>query len=301
MCGYCGKEFDHNIEHIPPEVASLLRSLVQHGLFQIMEPVKHHPQAGKTPASSILRLDRFEGCYCFANCTINWCYLERDKRKEEIDPCRYERSKISCFVPEPIHQAASLITKSDNGHYNAMNLTTADVLNGKRKTLRFERYCKLIRPGTSNHIVSDTHLRIRIEIRWQLPEEGANSRLFIPTHCKDMAMKVLQSGLHALDEDWHLCHLRVCTDLAQAERRAAELPKLDSPIYLICYECNPYAAGYALVQDLHIKLRHEPQVPITLDQLTDVLAAENGHPIGSHLVEALRHVQPSLELIKPAK
>ncbi|MBY0358580.1 MAG: hypothetical protein K2W82_11310 [Candidatus Obscuribacterales bacterium] len=286
ICGNCGNELErHQENEMPYEVASIVRSLIQHGLFQLNDGISSYTigdNKAKSKANAI-ELDRFESSLSFARCTIQWCDFERDRSKEERPRQEYQRKKVACYVPESIDQTATLISNSSGSCYNAMNLTEI-AASSERKTMRFERYCKLSSFG--NVLDPFKHLRIRVEISWKFPDD--HGQIFIPVVEADLAMKILRDGLNMLEAS-ELGSIKFFIDRGQAERRAVALATdAAKPAHLLTYRCNHYAASAALRHDLKLA-SDKPDIPTRLIAFQDHCKGNRGIAIGQALVEYLRH------------
>ncbi|HEY9777406.1 MAG TPA: hypothetical protein V6C81_26830 [Planktothrix sp.] len=272
VCGYCGRQYPQQQEcegvPIPEAVGSALRSLLHHGLFQLWHDVLLDKE------TSYIHLERFEHCTVMSTCRIEWCAIGSDADREATPSSRpYARRSIRSFVVEHVHQTAKLLSEQ------GLSFTQADVA-GDSKSLRFQRFARV-----SESTAPVNNLRIRAQIDWCVPKQELHA-LFVPVAEEALALAILKDGFDWLGSDM-LRRLRVCPDRTVSE---AELKKQEGrDRYLLKFECNPYAAGCAILLDL----MYRPPFTFVNEpvDLQDVLAHFRGRhqsfAIGEHLKEVL--------------
>ena len=288
LCCSCGADLDCKPDTtVPPEVARIIRSLLAHGVMMLHEDVKatepEEASAGKkrqlSPTFSV-QLDRFEGCYMLAGCRLEWCLVERDSRKDDRPKNKYTRDAIKAFVPEPVHQTCNIVSDSDDGQRDAMNVTMADV-SKPVKSVRFERYCKQY---TSRNVLdSCKHLRVRVEITWKEPEREGN--LFLPLADEALALRIMRDGIDAEG----VADLQVCLNRGIAEGTALQAAGADNRAYLLVFHANEYAAGLALFEDA-MQPATSGEVPIAFDTVVARMVDKTHFQLGPKLREVLKRL-----------
>lgn len=297
ICGWCGSEFLHQMElDIPAEVMTIVRSLVQHKLYMLVDPLSVQVPAGTAPATKSLRLEMIEGgSYFMSICNVQWTYIPADHRADISGAKRYQRHLIDGFVPESIHQAVQLVTNTDknyNSVYSPMSVTMADVANGPSKILRLERKCWILDPKTLI-LNLKTMLRIRIEISWQLPysHDSEKDSVFVPVSDEALAMKIMQEGLHELREVAELSKLQLFGERDKAENQAAQFARSGKGVsYLLSFRCNPYAIASAVVNDDHLAVNNNSGVPLTFGMVRRAFPSKDSFVIGDQVAEYMRHL-----------
>jgi hypothetical protein len=326
ICACCGNSIKQNgLAEIPGNVVCILRTLIQKGLMQASSgietgtPVLRHHKP-KSDVHTIM-LSRKDAGGAELACKVQWTYVERDSTAEQSrKKSKYCRQSVGCYIPESVHQVVSIISDSDGGGWNSMNVMFIDI-KGKRKIIRLERNAVLV--NDCNKADSYTSLLMRFEIAWTLPEEEMT--LYVPIlnlQTADMLMKIPISQWHTFEtketEFWHQFiwpswgqlnraieyrgPIEICLSREDAldplcnRGLVVEHKQLINGCYLLCINrCNAYAVTAAVVADYAAFLEARPNLksvagvePIILPPPDEIGRAQ----LGPALQQALSQVRP---------
>jgi len=177
-------------------VRSILRSLVQHGVFEI----------DSTPGSqNPLRLcredDQAQG---IVTCLINYSSSHGDTEDGRVSN-RYDRNKIGCILPSSVRAACELLANLSSGDAR-MSFDGADVKR-ERKTIRFSWSVRI----NGNFQYKFNYDKVSVEIAWTAKDDGAS---LIPSPEEAAANQRQQDGAAA--------ELRISADVAALRLACAE-------------------------------------------------------------------------------
>ncbi len=202
-CGKCGNNFGtrHTLGSVlfevhAPLVRSIIRSLVQHGVFEIDSAVGTH-----NPIRLCRQNDTADG---LITCQIGYS-SSSGFSPYRASQNRYERGKIACALPASVRSACELLSNLRSGD-SWMSFEGADVKR-ERKSLRFSWTV----PNEQTEPGKYSAQHATIEIAWTSRDSGMS---LIPTPEQASASQKHQEG--ASDE------LRIAADVAALRLACAE-------------------------------------------------------------------------------
>lgn len=203
QCGKCGTSFGSRhtlgsvlLEAYAPLVRSIIRSLVQHGVFEVDPTVGTH-----NPIRLCRQDETIEG---LITCKIGYSYSVGDN-PQRLSSNRYDRNKIACALPASVRSACELLSNLRSGEC-WMSFDSADVKR-ERKTLRFSWTA----PAQTSQPGKFCYDHASIEIAWTSNDTSVS---LIPTPEQADANQKRQAGV--CDE------LRIAADVAALRLACAE-------------------------------------------------------------------------------